>query len=358
MTRSTIVFLATIAMAFNGQAIGQTPFVATLYSPDEDDQGVMISSPNWVDVEDTERTYILPAGTAIITWSVLAVAGSTFGASGEIRPAIGELTPNAGTKLYVQAHETKCFSGSWQSEIPGGETNVRLQMHTSVGDTIILGGSSRSFTWTLTVYPKQPPSLPVIHNHRFRFPVDFGVGPGAGWVDIPGTEKTVTVPAGTASFFWSVTLNTHGAGRTRPYIGGNAPDVHFIARGGFGNEHSGSWKTVTGGGTIEVKLQAKAGTNTGWDIAPDDGVSWTLMVFPDQSAIKDCLGLPNGTPCNAGSCTLDALCLDGVCTGMPIVRLYGDVFPCGGDGRVNLDDILALLRAFGKDYDCPHECPP
>ena len=34
-----------------------------------------------------------------------------------------------------------------------------------------------------------------------------------------------------------------------------------------------------------------------------------------------------------------------------------DLAPCGGDGTLDLDDILAILDAFAQIYACPHPCP-
>ncbi len=34
-----------------------------------------------------------------------------------------------------------------------------------------------------------------------------------------------------------------------------------------------------------------------------------------------------------------------------------DLAPCGGDGLLDLDDILAVLDAFAQVYACPHPCP-
>lgn len=39
-----------------------------------------------------------------------------------------------------------------------------------------------------------------------------------------------------------------------------------------------------------------------------------------------------------------------------VERLVGDIAPCGGDGIVNLDDILAVLEAFSGTNACPEEC--
>jgi hypothetical protein len=34
-----------------------------------------------------------------------------------------------------------------------------------------------------------------------------------------------------------------------------------------------------------------------------------------------------------------------------------DIAPCGGDGIIEMADILAILRAFADDFACPHPCP-
>ncbi len=34
-----------------------------------------------------------------------------------------------------------------------------------------------------------------------------------------------------------------------------------------------------------------------------------------------------------------------------------DIAPCGGDGIIEMSDILAILRAYDGQYDCPHPCP-
>jgi hypothetical protein len=104
-----------------------------------------------------------------------------------------------------------------------------------------------------------------------------------------------------------------------------------------------------------------------------------------------CQNLNNANACDDGQqCTRNDACAGGVCAGMPFVRLYGDVAPpggngvvniddilcllngfanamncpdgdiqpCGGNGTINLDDILAVLAAFSGTFACPHPCPP
>jgi len=100
-----------------------------------------------------------------------------------------------------------------------------------------------------------------------------------------------------------------------------------------------------------------------------------------------------GDPCDDGDdCTATDVCTAGACSGTPIVVLFadiappggdqvidindilcilddftdpancsgnGDLIPCGGGGDgVDLNDILAELGAFNGIYACPHPCPP
>jgi len=97
--------------------------------------------------------------------------------------------------------------------------------------------------------------------------------------------------------------------------------------------------------------------------------------------------------CDDGdACTTNDTCnAQAACGGTPIVALYGDVHPpggngvidvddllcvldgfsgiapcdalsdifsCGGNGVIDVDDILAELDAFSGTYACPHPCPP
>jgi len=100
-----------------------------------------------------------------------------------------------------------------------------------------------------------------------------------------------------------------------------------------------------------------------------------------------------GNACDDGDdCTVSDMCSAGMCDGTPIVILFadvappggddmidindilcvlddftdpancsgnGDLIPCGGGGDgVDLNDILAELGAFNGIYACPHPCPP
>ncbi|MCH7885270.1 MAG: hypothetical protein IIC01_08475, partial [Planctomycetes bacterium] len=59
--------------------------------------------------------------------------------------------------------------------------------------------------------------------------------------------------------------------------------------------------------------------------------------------------------CDDGeTCTADR-CVDGDCVNRPIP--HGDIFPCEGDGVVDIDDIVAILNAFSQGEPvCPSPC--
>jgi len=41
----------------------------------------------------------------------------------------------------------------------------------------------------------------------------------------------------------------------------------------------------------------------------------------------------------------------------PVTYPGADIAPCGGNGNIDVDDILNLLAAFSGEYACPHPCP-
>lgn len=100
------------------------------------------------------------------------------------------------------------------------------------------------------------------------------------FVDIVGTEKTFSVPAGRAVIFWTLRANVNEA-MIRPMIGSHAPDPAAWYFGG--NTYlSGTWTTNTEGGTLNVKLQG-ALLNFSGSYLSVEGTSWTLMVFPNET---------------------------------------------------------------------------
>jgi len=138
---------------------------------------------------------------------------------------------------------------------------------------------------------------PLVYSHYVPRPtVDMSLH--TYYADIPGSEHTLTVPAGTAFITWSV----HGGvvyklggpnetARIRPVIGTGFPSEGMpddTARSSLG-----SWSVPTQGGDITVKLQVaapKAVEENFWRFTMDssasdsrDAMSWTLVVLPDTA---------------------------------------------------------------------------
>lgn len=112
----------------------------------------------------------------------------------------------------------------------------------------------------------------------------------------------------------------------------------------------------------------------------DDSCNATVCMFVENSAACD----------DADACSTADVCAAGVCAGTPTVSLYGDIspsggngvidvddvlcmldafadlgacpdadlMPCGGNGLIDVDDVLAELDAFAGIFACPHPCPP
>lgn len=95
------------------------------------------------------------------------------------------------------------------------------------------------------------------------------------WVDIPQTEKVVTMPSGTAVMTWEI--SNVGAAQSaifvRPVIGDVwPPEVSFY----------GSWVTPVDGGTVSVKLQVRSRAGTSFiDYDSTSFLNWSLIVIPD-----------------------------------------------------------------------------
>ena len=75
----------------------------------------------------------------------------------------------------------------------------------------------------------------------------------------------------------------------------------------------------------------------------------------DRTCADLCRCVSDAQCADDDTCTIDR-CIEGECEHRPIP--YGDLFPCGGNGVVDIDDIVALLNAFsGQRSTCPAPCP-
>jgi hypothetical protein len=113
----------------------------------------------------------------------------------------------------------------------------------------------------------------------------------------------------------------------------------------------------------------------------------------DSCSAGQCMNaVTSGAACDDGApCTVNDVCDESaLCAGTPVVVLYGDVdppggngivdvddltclvygyaeaaacpgadiHPCGGDDDIDVDDLLEIVRAYGGFFACPHPCPP
>jgi len=112
----------------------------------------------------------------------------------------------------------------------------------------------------------------------------------------------------------------------------------------------------------------------------------------DGCGPTSCTNTFNTAACNdANNCTINDACSSGTCVGTPTVIIPGDVFPSGGngildvddmicellaffdlglcpeadifpcgkpDGIIDVDDLSVVLGAFTQQYVCPVPCPP
>ena len=145
---------------------------------------------------------------------------------------------------------------------------------------------------------------PLVYNHYVPEPATVDMLAGTVYADIPGSEYTLTVPAGTAFITWSV----HGVlqqctgspctARFRPIIGDSSPPKG-LPEDDAGTS-SGSWMTRTEAGSVKVTLQVAAlcpSEQTQCHFlmgSPEpfsrDAMSWTLIVFPDSNAGVPAIG--------------------------------------------------------------------
>lgn len=108
----------------------------------------------------------------------------------------------------------------------------------------------------------------------------------ADWVDVPGTERVLSFPPGTAVISWSIRAGMDAVWQFRPVVGSIQGVSGFTTPGN--PSYAGSWNFNIASGMQSVKLQVKRpdGLNQGDAFGfPAFGyVSWTLIVFPDGSA--------------------------------------------------------------------------
>ncbi len=187
-----------------------------------------------------------------------------------------------------------------------------------------------------------------------------GKCPTAAIADLPyalrgvGSANSVvsSVPKLMASFAYKVSSNAEGVFSLEPVAG------TCLGAGSYFREGTGGCFSAVS--YLPIKINVPSGS-----CCIDQGCNQTCQIATESacdgldglfSANADCLA---GCPCvtnshcdDGDSCTRD-ICTSGVCSN-PSGTMYGDIAPCGGDGFVNLFDLLAMQDAlFGANPLCP-----
>lgn len=125
---------------------------------------------------------------------------------------------------------------------------------------------------------------PTVENH-FVVDIPTQVIDQPTYVDLSGSDKTVSVPTGVAVISWTGYL-TNDSGISefaiRPVIGILTPNLGLRQYNGSGVDRTafaGSWSTPVDAGEIVVKFQARSFAGSG---RVTSGFSWTLVVYPNE----------------------------------------------------------------------------
>jgi len=111
------------------------------------------------------------------------------------------------------------------------------------------------------------------------------------YVDIPGSDKTITLPAGIAVITYSLSGFAYtpvyndmaGEWKVRVVIGSMiSPEQNFGSNEPFSHKGmSGSWVTNVTGGPTTIKLQIRADGRfgKGFELNSEDYITWTIVVY-------------------------------------------------------------------------------
>lgn len=150
MSRLSVLASVVVVLVGGRVAVGQTPAVESLYVRDYQDN---VMSTTFEDLPTSVKTVTLPAGTAILTWSIRAWVQVGNPATLHVLPTIGSVTPLEGLKADLDnlSSEPRNLSGSWATQIDGSEVEVKLQARVNPNQTVTLNDG---MTWTLIVFPE------------------------------------------------------------------------------------------------------------------------------------------------------------------------------------------------------------
>jgi len=138
-----------------GSAYGQTPVVEHLYVPDQGEEFVVEEIDTYVDITPTLKAVTIPAGTAVLTWSL-----QSTGTQVRLRPFIGDAHPDEG--MWTFGTGPRVYgSGSYVVATSGGTMTVGFQVKVYVSPWR-LQSQYDSIAWTLVVYPEAAGHVPAV----------------------------------------------------------------------------------------------------------------------------------------------------------------------------------------------------
>ncbi len=142
---------------------------------------------------------------------------------------------------------------------------------------------------TLTFGQAAVAQTPFVANHLVSDAVWTSPNGPFDYMDLPGSEQVLDIPAGTALITWSCSMLGDLQTRIRPQIAGTTPVDGTVVSGG---RSTGSWLTTTTGGSLTVNLQVKSlleGQPVG-QVSGASSISWSLVVIPSGAENVPALG--------------------------------------------------------------------
>ncbi len=155
MSRLVTITIAVLSLAT--LANGQTPVVVNHYVPVYNQDFNLVSTGDYQDIPNSELVVDIPSGLAVITWSANPQEAGVC----QIRPVIGNDLPSKG--LWFASTPDGSLSGTWVIQTQGGILPITLEVKLATGHAMrFFSGSSLS--WTLTVYPAAPATVPALSS--------------------------------------------------------------------------------------------------------------------------------------------------------------------------------------------------
>lgn len=161
MSKMRTLLVLVLGGTFGPTAWGQTPFVHNLLVVDP--QTNIVATDTYQDIPESDQSVTIPAGTAVIMWSIGASSG-TLAWCNHVRPVIGTLSPTEGPYVPLQSADTNIGygSGTWATPVEGGTVTVKLQARRDRPACTDGGAFAHDMSWTLIVFPDTKTGVPAV----------------------------------------------------------------------------------------------------------------------------------------------------------------------------------------------------